>query len=263
MCECVLPFHGLSGQCFMCPAGVPGPRGPPGPAGVAGRDGRDGRDAPIDLQVVDESPEPVEESEETISAGEETRCDNKTNGALYVRWGKPDCPQGAKLVYSGSVGGELYTHAGGTSNYLCLPDQPIYDEVETVAHGWRGLVFSAEFETHSFVGHWQELADQTPTCAVCLAPCGRTTKLVIPARNECPSDDWRLEYAGYLMSSAIVHHRTEYICVDRHAETVPGTHGNQNGALLYLVEGRCMHGSGLPCGPYVNGFELTCAVCTI
>ena len=35
--------------------------------------------------------------------------------------------------------------------------------------------------------------------------------------------------------------------------------GSKNGALLYLVEGVC---GTLPCLPYVNGRELTCAVCT-
>ncbi|XP_071491064.1 uncharacterized protein [Diadema antillarum] len=187
---------------------------------------------------------------------------SKRNSVLYVRWGKPDCPQGAELVYSGSVGGEFYSNAGGASNYLCLPDEPLYDEVQTSLSAHRAHVYSSEFQS-DFVGHWPQLDDLTPSCAVCLAPKGQTTKLMNPARNVCPSDDWRLEYAGYLMSAKYEHKRTEYICVDRDAEPVPGTRGNQNGALLYHVEGRCVDGSGLPCGPYVHGYELTCAVCTI
>jgi len=51
----------------------------------------------------------------------------------------------------------------------------------------------------------------------------------------------------------------EYICVDEDAEYVPGTQANKDGALLYPVEGVC---GSLPCNPYVNGRELTCAVCT-
>lgn len=52
---------------------------------------------------------------------------------------------------------------------------------------------------------------------------------------------------------------TDYICVDNDAEYVPGTKANKDGALLYPVEGVC---GSLPCKPYVNGRELTCAVCT-
>ncbi|XP_071491078.1 uncharacterized protein, partial [Diadema antillarum] len=275
----------LSGQCFLCPAGVPGPQGPPGPPGssgpsgppgASGRDGRDGRDSLFDLRGLDESQDRGQEpdkillnSKDDASAWQsvgQLQSDNQTskrNSVLYVRWGKPDCPQGAELVYSGSVGGEFFSNSGGASNYLCLPDEPIYDEVETSVHNDRGLVYSSEFQTNQFVGHWVQLHDLTPSCAVCLAPKGQTTKLMIPARNVCPSDDWRLEYSGYLMSDYHGHSRTEYICMDRHAEAVPGTRGNQNGAVLYHVEGRCLDGSGLPCGPYVHGYELTCAVCTI
>ena len=50
-----------------------------------------------------------------------------------------------------------------------------------------------------------------------------------------------------------------YICVDRDAEFIPSSSANANGALLYLVEGKC---GQLPCGPYVAGRELTLAVCT-
>ncbi|XP_071491085.1 uncharacterized protein [Diadema antillarum] len=264
----------FSGQCFMCPAGVPGPQGPSGPAGVAGRDGRDGRDAQLGsfgLRCGDETPEPlhgtpeplhgtpepVEEPGKTLPAG------NQTKGVLYVRWGKPVCPQGAELIYSGSVGGGWFHEEGSGSNYLCLPEEPIYDEVEPKLHDHRARIYSAEYETDTFVGHWQQLNDLTPSCAVCLAPPGQTTKLMIPARNVCPSDEWRLEYAGLLMADYYNYKTTEYICVDGDAEAVPGSEGNQNGALLYPVETRCLSGTGLPCGPYINGYELTCAVCTI
>jgi hypothetical protein len=38
-----------------------------------------------------------------------------------------------------------------------------------------------------------------------------------------------------------------------------GSHSNQDGALLYLAESSC---GSLPCPPYGNAKELTCAVCT-
>jgi hypothetical protein len=81
---------------------------------------------------------------------------------------------------------------------------------------------------------------------------------MIPARNICPSG-WTLEYKGYLMSEANGHKgRTQFICVDGNAEGTTGSHGNQDGAHLYLVENR-----GLPSPPYdYDGKELTCVVCT-
>ena len=51
----------------------------------------------------------------------------------------------------------------------------------------------------------------------------------------------------------------DFICVDEDPEYVPGSGANKDGALLYPVQGRC---GSLPCGPYVGGRELTCAVCT-
>ena len=65
------------------------------------------------------------------------------------------------------------------------------------------------------------------------------------------------------MAEKADYHRGEYICVDEFAEARPGgSSRNQDGALLHRVEGRCTPGN-LPCLPYVNGYELTCVVCTI
>ena len=53
--------------------------------------------------------------------------------------------------------------------------------------------------------------------------------------------------------------RTQFICVDENAEATTGSHTGKDGALLYFVESYC---GSLPCSPYSNGNELTCAVCT-
>ena len=83
--------------------------------------------------------------------------------------------------------------------------------------------------------------------------------LMMPARNDCPSG-WTEEYHGYLMTEKSGHkHSRDFVCVDGNPEYVRGTHANKGGALLYPVEGEC---GSLPCLPYVNGLELTCAVCT-
>ena len=82
---------------------------------------------------------------------------------------------------------------------------------------------------------------------------------MMPARNDCPTG-WTEEYHGYLMTEYYGHKKQrDFICVDRDAESIPGSQASKNGALLYFVEGRC---GNLPCGPYVNGREFTCAVCT-
>ena len=52
---------------------------------------------------------------------------------------------------------------------------------------------------------------------------------------------------------------TVYECVDRNAESIPGSSSNVNGALFYFVKSTC---SGLPCPPYVNNRVITCVVCT-
>ena len=52
---------------------------------------------------------------------------------------------------------------------------------------------------------------------------------------------------------------SEFICVDGNPTATIETHADKDAALLYFVEGVC---GSLPCGPYKNGYELTCVVCT-
>ena len=88
---------------------------------------------------------------------------------------------------------------------------------------------------------------------------------MFPALKNCPSG-WTHEYHGYLMSEdhnnngGSKHYRTEFVCVDRDPQVVPGTGANQNGVLFYAVESRCK--GSLACGKYVDEKEMTCVVCT-
>ncbi|XP_030846962.1 short-chain collagen C4-like [Strongylocentrotus purpuratus] len=235
-----------SGQCFLCPAGVPG------------RDGRDGRDAPTSLQA--EKPiSPSDDEDQVRPVGTPTSLP----GVIYTRWGNDVCPEDAELIYSGSIGGAHYIQTGSGSNYLCMPDEPIYDEVTASKDEHRAKLYTSEYEVHTAPSRIQPMHDHTPTCAVCRAPSNRTRKLMIPARNVCPSQEWRLEYAGYLMAEKYEHNRSEFVCVDREMVPKAGTMGNENGALLYMTEVRCLVGGGLDCGSYIDGYEITCAVCTI
>lgn len=262
------PYY--SGQCFLCPAGTPGPRGPAGPQGIPGRDGRDGRDATAQKSVVNVSDAPEnrltkELLDQLLQTSRLTypKYTNASGGAVYVRWGRNECSTYSELVYKGVAAGSHYTLKGSGSNILCMPDDPIYDEPIPGSSGQdRGYVYGAEYEMNTFV-NWDHLHNNNVPCAVCWAPY-RPSLLMVPARNVCPGSEWIKEYSGYLVSSYHNHEgRSEYTCMDRDPEVVPRTSHNADGLLFYVVESKCgASGSGLPCGPYVDGYELTCAVCT-
>ena len=83
---------------------------------------------------------------------------------------------------------------------------------------------------------------------------------MIPGQDACPGN-WKKEYTGYIMGPSYTQkHSGQYICVDQKPQIVHGSDGAQNGERLYLVETEC---PSLQCGPYVNGRELRCVVCTI
>jgi len=158
---------------------------------------------------------------------------------------------------SGYIGGGHWTHSGGGSNYVCLPENPKYLNYKP-GHQGMSYMYGAEYE-HVFNPFARSnLHDHDAPCVACHVKT-RSVKLMIPATYRCPSG-WTREYYGYLMAERYMHkHSSSFICVDSYAETVPGSHANRDGAILYPVEGVC---GSLPCSPYVNGWELTCVVCT-
>ena len=158
----------------------------------------------------------------------------------------------------GVMGGSLYDHTGGGSNYLCLSLNPIFDKTTSGKQGYS-YIYGTEYEVSGNSNMFSKnLHDHDAPCAVCYTE-SRGSELMIPGRNVCPSG-WALEYKGYLMSERLVHNgRTQFICVDADAEGTPGSHSNHNGALLYFAESIC---GSLPCPPYATGKEITCAVCT-
>ena len=104
-------------------------------------------------------------------------------------------------------------------------------------------------------------------CAVCLAR-RRSTVLMLPGASSCPvTDNWNREYSGFLMAARNNKRRSSYICVDGSTETSSNSGAiHERGDLLFFVEAFCNDDAtpgGLPCGPYVDGYELTCVVCTI
>ena len=164
-----------------------------------------------------------------------------------------------RLLHIGIMGGEHYNRHGGGANYLCLPYNPKYDRYRNGVQG-GGYMYGTEYEVREFVGtvFKRNIHDHEAPCVVCFVK-SRSSMLMMPARNDCPSG-WTEEYHGYLMTEHAAHqHSREFICLDGDPEYVSGSQANRNGALLYPVEGRC---GSLPCLPYVEGRELTCAVCT-
>ncbi|KAK3100480.1 hypothetical protein FSP39_020730 [Pinctada imbricata] len=137
---------------------------------------------------------------------------------------------------------------------------PDWDEYKDGVAGKKGYVFGTEyqlFDGTNDIGK-KGFGDWDVPCSVCRTE-GASSTLMIPGKTKC-SDSWKREYSGYLMSGHANHvAATQYICVDRDFEKVPGSSANKNGALLYPIEARC---GSLPCKPYVEGRELTCVVCS-
>ena len=133
---------------------------------------------------------------------------------------------------------------------------PIYERYRQGSQLYA-LMYGAEYQTYSGDIFSSSLLDHDVPCSVCRVT-KRTSQMMVPGRNVCPAG-WTREYKGYLMAEHYKHYRTMYTCVDSYPDYTRGSHANRNGALFYFVEGRC---GSLPCRPYIQGRELTCAVCT-
>ena len=161
------------------------------------------------------------------------------------------------MLYLGFVAGAHYTHKGGGAEYICLPNRPKYAKYTNSFEG-NGAIYGAEYKVSEFNPFNRNVHEHDAPCVVCYVR-SRGTQLMIPARNDCPHG-WTKEYHGYLMTQHWNHAGANFICVDHEPESVPGSHSNHNGALLYLVQANCGYFS--TCPPYYDGRELTCAVCT-
>ena len=176
-------------------------------------------------------------------------------GTTYVRWGHRSCPFGVSLLYSGRASGAKWNEEGGTSDYLCLPDKPLYESAFTSG---SSKLLGVEYQTwpHNNIQSGRE----NMPCALCFVS-DRTAMFVQPASPRCPGG-WTREYRGYLMSAAANNSgRRASICVERGALAIPGSLPNINPALAYVLSAECTN-SELKCPPYVDERVLSCAVCT-
>ena len=221
--------------------GRDGRDGEPGPRGLPGRDGKNG----------------TGEKGEKGDIGEQGPPGPRSGGVTYIRWGRTTCPNttGTELVYAGRAAGSYYNQKGGTSDHLCLPEEPQYLEYKSGVQG-DSPIHGAEYHT------WDNrpldhVNDHNVPCVICHSTL-RESVLMIPARISCP-DTWTLEYSGYLMTEYKGHGRTSAECVDKDPETVPGEVADTNGVVFLHTEAAC---NGIQCPPYDAEKELTCAVCT-
>ena len=176
-----------------------------------------------------------------------------SSGSTYVRWGRTSCPSTSELVYDGYAGGGYHGEQGSGTNYLCLPKDPEWVQVHTTPY--EGHVHGAEYQDIGSL--FQAINDKDVPCAVCQTKSSNI--LMIPAKQSCHTG-WVLEYSGYLMSGYKDHpSQKEFVCMDGNPETLPDTQANTDGALFYLQTAKC---GSLTCPPYIDGRELTCAVCT-
>jgi len=182
---------------------------------------------------------------------------------MYVRWGHDQCPSTAPLVYSGRVGGPHWRQHGSGSNPQCLPMDPNFLIPISGNQKYRGLIYGAEYEAFTDSNsHVHGRLNFDVPCAVChVSNC--TAVYMVPAKYTCPPG-WTREYYGYLMAEYIGDnndrcHHIQYTCFDTALKPVPGSSANKDEIVVYFVEGRC---GSLPCPPYDNSRELSCAVCT-
>lgn len=138
----------------------------------------------------------------------------------------------------------------GGSNYLCLPKEPEYTNLESP--NIAKSLFGVETDINGF---YPDIANKDASCAVYITK-NKASILMIPGRKSCPAG-WNVEYWGYLMSEGV--QTTEQVCVDNKPVGVPGGDREYGDSVVYLVGGMC---GSLKCPPYVNGKPLTCVICS-
>ena len=188
-----------------------------------------------------------------VVAADNKQCNCPPAGVVtYTRWGNSTCPYGADTIYSGVVAGSWFDHIGAAVDPLCLPLDPQYLKYQP-GHQNHAIIYGSEYETGGTPLDHNH--DRNVPCALCQV-YGRTNKIMIPSHYECPNG-WRREYYGYLMAGRHNHKAaTQFTCVDKGLEQIPGSAASTNGYLFYTVEAHCGH--FIPCSVK----ELTCVVCT-
>ena len=161
------------------------------------------------------------------------------------------------MLYNGRAAASPSRYKGGTSDYLCLPDNP--KGSSTYRASEVGYLEGVEYE--EWRSSSRRVGENMP-CVVCYVPT-RSAMFVQQGSYSCPSG-WNREYHGFVMSEKHNHHRTSTICVDSYPGAVPGTSTNEkSGGQAWFLTVSCPYSnSELACGPYEDRRILSCAVCT-
>ena len=110
------------------------------------------------------------------------------------------------------IAGSLYDHTGAAVDPLCLPPNPQYLNSHP---GYQGnvQVYGAEYQINTG-SPIDQAHDRNVPCALCQA-YGRTNKIMIPSRYECPPG-WNTEYYGYMMAGYYANKAaTQFTCMDK------------------------------------------------
>ena len=186
--------------------------------------------------------------------------DSGVSGSIYTRWGRNDCPATSKLVYKGRAAAEYHDRYGSGANPLCVTETPRFDYVKPGRQDNGARLWGVRYATSSYgISSFRSKHDYAVPCVVCMTT-DRETNILHPGRNDCPSG-WQIEYTGYLMGSYYSHRKTNFVCVDKDAQTLEKV--TSNAVYFYPTETECgsMRCSNLP-GGYRGNWELTCTVCT-
>jgi len=191
-------------------------------------------------------------------------------GVIYTRWGRTVCPLGTDVLYKGFSAKGHYWHSGSGANYVCAHSNPVFgDGAVPGDQATSAWIYGIEYEFNSGYtnnkpfsyanNNGADLQDNDAPCVVCYNSVASAHHMVV-GRPDCPSPDMNLEYSGYLASERHIHYKGEFVCLDLVPEVRQGGQANDNGGLFYPVQAGC---GSLPCPPYTQGLELTCAVCSI
>ena len=121
----------------------------------------------------------------------------------------------------------------------------------------KGICYGAVYEMLGQSAPYPSSLDsKLAPCVVCAAE-RKSTTVMIPARNDCPTG-WSLEYHGHLLSSHYAtDKKSQSLCFDDNIEGLNPT--GTSGHHLYRVGVDV--GYGLP-SSFPSARELTCAVCS-
>ncbi|GFY69962.1 uncharacterized protein TNIN_478181 [Trichonephila inaurata madagascariensis] len=187
-----------------------------------------------------------------------------TGTVTYVRWGSKECPSSPMIfkLDTGHMAATSNRGTGGASDYLCLPQNPVYpDEKPAFGNDASTFVTGVKYgllDDHPFTDHdARYFYGKGVPCATCHLT-NRTLIHVFPAQDECP-EDWIYEYSGYLMAGSNL--PGAHICMNDAPEAYEENIEEQQAHSLSLVHISEMN-EGLPKPPYEKKAAVKCIVCS-